>query len=151
VASDTIPLGPRGPSDSTPNLCAMARRWLPIGLALLAAGLDAGGSHRVAFYLLLAAVPATAVAALSLLGELVDARADERAVAGLFLQPILSALAVLLLVSAAAIRAPALGDSVLPALAANALTASLCVLTLEALVAVFAEPRPARRPATDLT
>jgi hypothetical protein len=91
------------------------------------------------------------VAALTLLGELLDARADERAGAGLFLQPVLSALAVLLLVSAAAIRAPALGDAVLPALAANALTASLCVLSLEALVAVFAEPRPARQPATDLT
>jgi hypothetical protein len=129
----------------------MARRWLPIGLALLAAGLDAGGSHRTAFYLVLAAVPAAAVAGLTSLGELLDARADDRAGAELFLPPLLAALAVLLLVSAAAIRAPALGDSVLPALAANALTASLCVLTLEALVAVFAEPRPARRPATDLT
>jgi hypothetical protein len=129
----------------------MARRWFPIGLALLAAGLDAGGSHHTAFYLLLAAVPAAAVAGLSSLGELVDARADDRAGAGLFLPPVLSALAMLLLVSAAAIRAPALGDAVLPALAANALTASLCVLSLEALVGVFAEPRPVRRPATDFS
>lgn len=129
----------------------MARRWLPIGLALLAAGLDAGGSHHLAFYLVLAAVPAAAVAGLTSLGELLDARADDRAGAGLFLQPVILGLAVLLLVSAAAIRAPALGDAALPALAANALTASLCVLTLEALVAVFAEPRPVRRPATDLT
>jgi hypothetical protein len=129
----------------------MARHWIPIGLALLAAGLDAGGSHRTAFYLVLAAVPAASVAALSSLGELLDARSDDRAGAGLFLQPVLAGLAVLLLVSAAAIRAPALGEAVLPALAANALTASLCVLTLEALVAVFAEPRPARRPVTDLT
>jgi hypothetical protein len=129
----------------------MARRWLPIGLALLAAGLDAGGSHRTAFYLVLAAVPAAAVAGLTSLGELLDARADDRAGAELFLPPLLAALAVLLLVSAAAIRAPALGDAALPALAANALTASLGVLSLEALVAVFAEPRPARRPATDLT
>jgi hypothetical protein len=130
---------------------SMARRWLPIGLALLAAGLDAGGSHHLAFYLVLAAVPAAAVAGLTSLGELLDARADDRAGAGLFLQPVILGLAVLLLVSAAAIRAPALGDAALPALAANALTASLCVLTLEALVAVFAEPRPVRRPATDLT
>jgi hypothetical protein len=129
----------------------MARRWLPIGLALLAAGLDAGGSHHAAFYLVLAAVPTAAVAALTSLGELLDARMDDRAVAGLFLPPLLAGLAVLFLVSAAAIRAPALGDAALPALAANALTASLCVLSLEALVAVFAEPRPARRPATDLT
>jgi hypothetical protein len=151
VVSDTIPPRLRGPSDSTPNLCPMARRWLPIGLALLAAGLDAGGSHHLAFYLVLAAVPAAAVAGLTSLGELLDARADDRAGAGLFLQPAILGLAVLLLVSAAAVRAPALGDAALPALAANALTASLCVLTLEALVAVFAEPRPARRPATDLT
>jgi hypothetical protein len=126
-------------------------RWLPIVLALLAAGLDTGGYHLAAFYLVLAAVPTTAVAALGSLGELLDARADYRAGPGLYLQPVLIALAVLLLVSGAAMRAPAVGDAALPALAGNALTACLCVLSLEALVAVFAEPRPARRPATDLT
>ncbi|HYZ19550.1 MAG TPA: hypothetical protein VE615_08390 [Gaiellaceae bacterium] len=129
----------------------MARRWLPIGMALLAACLDAAGFHLAAFYIVLAAVPTTAIAALGSLGELLDSRAEDRAGPGLYLQPVLSALAVLLLVSGAAIRAPAVGDSSLPALAGNALTACLSVLVLEALVAVFAEPRPARRPATDLT
>jgi hypothetical protein len=130
---------------------AMARRWLPIGLALAAAGLDAAGLHPAAFYFLLAAVPVAAVSALGALGELLDARADGPAGPGLLLQPLLSGLAVALLVIGAAVRAPALGDPLLPTLAGNALTACLCVLSLEALVAVFAEPRPARRPVTDLT
>lgn len=126
----------------------MATRWFPFGLALLAAGLDAAGSHGPAFYLLLAAVPAAAVSALGSLGELLDARADGRAGPGLLLQPLLSAVAVALLVGSAAVRAPAIGDQLVPALAGDALTACLCILSLEALVAVFAEPRPARRPVT---
>jgi hypothetical protein len=129
---------------------SMVRRWLPLVLALLAAGLDAAGFHGAAFYLLLAAVPATAVSALDAFGELLDARTDGRAGPGLLLEPPLAGLAVLLLVTTAAIRAPVLGE-LPPALAGHVLTACLCVLSLEGLVAAFAEPRPARRrPALDL-
>jgi hypothetical protein len=124
----------------------MARRWLPIGLALLAATLDASGLHEAAFYLLVAAVPATAVSSLSALGDLLDARADGRAGAALVLQPVLWAAALGLLVISAALRASAIGGAGVPALSTNVLSGCLALLCLEALVAVFAEaPRESRR------
>jgi hypothetical protein len=122
----------------------MARRWLPLGLALLAAGLDVSGSHGLAFHALLIAVPAAAVGALGALGELLDLRADDRADLPLYLLPILSALGLALLVFTAAMRAPTLGDPSLSAGAANLLSLGLALLCLEALLAVFLEPRPAR-------
>lgn len=122
----------------------MARRWLPIGLALLAATLDVAGLHAAAFYLLVLAVPATAASSLAALGELLDARDEGRAGAALFLQPVLWGAALMLLVVSAALRAGAIGDAAVPALSANVLTGCLALLCLEALVAVFAEtPRGA--------
>jgi hypothetical protein len=122
----------------------MARRWLPLGLALLAAGLDFFGSHGLAFHALLIAVPAAAVGSLGALGELLDLRADDRADLPLYLLPVLSALGLALLVFTAAMRAPTLGDPSLSAGAANLLSLGLALLCLEALLAVFLEPRPAR-------
>jgi hypothetical protein len=122
----------------------MARRWLPLGLALLAAGLDVAGAHGLAFHALLIAVPAAAVGALGALGELLDLRADDRADLPLYLLPVLSALGLALLVFTAAMRAPTLGDPTLSAGAANLLSLGLALLCLEALLAVFLEPRPAR-------
>jgi hypothetical protein len=122
----------------------MARRWLPLGLALLAAGLDVFGSHGLAFHALLIAVPAAAVGSLGALGDLLDLRADDRADLPLYLLPVLSALGLALLVFTAAMRAPTLGDPSLSAGAANLLSLGLGLLCLEALLAVFLEPRPAR-------
>lgn len=122
----------------------MARRWLPLGLALLAAGLDVFGSHGLAFHALLIAVPAAAVGSLGALGELLDLRADDRADLPLYLLPVLSSLGLALLVFTAAMRAPTLGDPSLSAGAANLLSLGLGLLCLEALLAVFLEPRPAR-------
>jgi hypothetical protein len=122
----------------------MARRWLPLGLALLAAGLDASGSHGLAFHALLVAVPAAAVGALGTFGELLDLRADNRAQTALYFLPLLSTLGLALIVMTAAIRAPALGDAAAPTLAANMLSLGLGLLCLEALISVFFEPRPAR-------
>lgn len=126
----------------------MARRWLPIGLGLLAATLDVSGLHEAAFYLLVLAVPVTAVSSLAALGELLDARADGRAGAALVLQPVLWAFALALLVVSTALRASAIADGAVPALSANVLSCCLALLCLEALVAVFAEtPKAAaRRP-----
>jgi hypothetical protein len=135
----------------------MARRWLPLGLALLAAALDTAGSHGLAFHALLVAVPAAAYGALGAFGDLLDLRADDRAETPLYLLPVLCALGLALLVLAAAIRAPTLADPVAPTLAANMLSLGLALLCLEALLSVFFEPRPARvraaatqpRPALD--
>jgi hypothetical protein len=122
----------------------MARRWLPLGLALLAAGLDVFGAHGIAFHVLLIAVPAAAVGALGALGELLDLRADDRAEAPLYLLPALSALGLALLVLTAAMRAPSLGDATAPAGPANLLSLGLALLCLEAILSVVFEPRPAR-------
>jgi hypothetical protein len=122
----------------------MARRWLPLGLALLAAGLDVFGAHGLAFHVLLIAVPAAAVGTLGALGELLDLHADNRAEAPLYLLPFLSALGLALLVLTAAMRAPSLGDPTAPAGAANLLSLGLALLCLEALLSVILEPRPAR-------
>ncbi len=122
----------------------MARRWLPLGLALLAAVLAASGSHDLAFHALLVAVPAAAVGALGAFGELLDLRADDRAETPLYLLPVLSAMGLVLLVTTAALRAPAIGDTPAPAIATNLLLLALGLLCLEALLAVFFEPRPLR-------
>jgi hypothetical protein len=122
----------------------MARRWLPLGLALLAAVLDVSGAYGLAFHALLIAVPAAALGSLGAFGELLDLRADDRAEAPLYLLPVLSALGLALLVVTAAIRAPALGDAAAPPLAANMLSLGLGLLCLEALMSVFFEPRPSR-------
>jgi hypothetical protein len=123
---------------------SMARRWLPLGLALLAAGLDLFGAHGLAFHVLLIAVPAAAVGALGALGELLDLRADDRADGPLYLLPVLSSLGLALLVFTAAVRAPSLADPSASAAAANLLSLGLALLCLEALLSVFFEPRPAR-------
>jgi hypothetical protein len=122
----------------------MARRWLPLGLALLAAVLDVFGAHGLAFHALLIAVPAAAVGALGAFGELLDLRADNRAEAPLYLLPVLSALGLALLVFTAAVRAPSLGDPSAPGGAAGLLSLGLALLCLEAMLSVLFEPRPAR-------
>jgi hypothetical protein len=122
----------------------MARRWLPLSLALLAAALDASGSHGLAFHALLVAVPAAAVGALGAFGELLDLRADDRAETPLYLLPLLSAMGLVLLVVTATVRAPAIADATTPAIATNLLSLGLGLLCLEALLSVFLEPRPAR-------
>ena len=122
----------------------MWRRWLPLVLALTAACLDAGGSHALAFHVLLTAVPAAAFAALAALGELVDLRVDGRADTSVYGQHFLAAVGLALVVVSAAVRAPALGESGAPAFAVNVLTIGLVMLCAEAVLAALYLPRPAR-------
>lgn len=90
---------------------------LPLTLALAAAVADGGGMHRVAFYLVLAAIPAAAGAALAAAGELAEGRPTTVRVA-------CSAAALALLVLSSAVRSNALGSSP-PALAVSALVGAL--------------------------
>jgi hypothetical protein len=108
-----------------------------IGLVLLAGLADAAGGHRLAFYLLVVAVPAISAAALGALGAAFEP-ADSRAVARAWLQ---TAALGLVLVSAAA-RAPFRGEGV-PRLAISALV--VCVLLYAAQGAVVAWPHVRRR------
>src|SRR3954463_14983799 len=50
----------------------MTRRLVPVGLVIAAAAADGAGAHGLAFYALLLAVPAAAVAALEAFGRVLD-------------------------------------------------------------------------------
>jgi hypothetical protein len=91
--------------------------------ALLA---DATGSHGVAFAFLFLAIPAGFVLALDCYGDALDARSG-------LVRPVLTGLALLLLVLSAALRSPAVVGGV-PQLAVSAL---VVVLLLYGAVAVW--------------
>src|SRR5688572_2412059 len=66
---------PRGLSGPDANIRRVTRRVLPVGLVVAAAAAGVQGHGRLGFYLLVAAIPAAAAAALALFGELLDAPA----------------------------------------------------------------------------
>ena len=105
---------------------------------LAAAAADRLGAHGLAFYLLLAAVVVTAHAALEAYGRLVElpGRAPELAAARL--QTALGFSALVLVVVAAAARAPVLGDGSVPALGLSALVASLALLATQGALRLLA-------------
>jgi hypothetical protein len=88
----------------------------------------------MAFYLLLAAVPAAAVAALDAFGELLDDT-------GSYLHALLWAVVLGLTVAGAAVRAPAITEGTVPTLARSALVACLGIFCVQALVGLAAELR----------
>jgi hypothetical protein len=116
----------------------MTARALPAALALVAAFADARGRHELAYWLVVAAVPAAACAALSVFGALVEAvpRSDEEARARAFTA--LGGLALALIVLAAAVRSPAHLDRTVPALGSSALVAALALYGFQAVVALTA-------------
>jgi hypothetical protein len=112
----------------------MARRWLPVALVLAAAAADGAGAHGLAFYALLAAVPAAAVAALDAFGEALSG-----AVSGL--NALLWGIVLALTVAGAAVRAPLLAEGTVPALGRSAVVACLGIFCVQALVSLVAEMR----------
>jgi hypothetical protein len=116
----------------------MTARALPAALALAAALADSYGRHEVAYWLVVAAVPAAACAALSGFGALVEAvpRSDEEARARAFTA--FGALALALMVLAAAVRSPAHLDHTVPALGSSALAAALALYGFQAVVVLTA-------------
>jgi hypothetical protein len=112
----------------------MARRAIPVGLVVAAAAADGAGAHGIAFYALLLAVPAAAVAALEALGHVLDGAGDE-------LHALLWTLVLGLLVTGAAVRAPEVTEGSVPALARSALVACLAVFCVQAAVSAAAELR----------
>ncbi len=112
----------------------MAGRVLPVGLVVAAAAADGAGVHGIAFYALLAAVPAAAVAALDAFGEMLDA-------AGSRLHALLWAVVLALTVAGAAVRAPAVTEGTVPAVARTALVACLAIFCVQAVVSLAAELR----------
>ena len=121
----------------------MGRRALPVLLILAAAFADARGAHGLAFDVLLAAVPFTAVAGLVSFAAYLERRADS--VGGL--QALLWVLALCLVVLSCAVRSPATEAGVVPPLGTSALVACLAVFVLKAVVAAAPYARLALRPA----
>ena len=104
----------------------MLRRLLPLGPVLLVALADGAGVHRLAFYLLLLAVPAAVAASLTCFGEAIEGGGTEEG-----LQALLAALVLLLVVAGAAARAPYVTQGALPTSAVSALVAILVLLGIQ--------------------
>jgi hypothetical protein len=101
-----------------------------ISAALVLGAVVADGEHArgVALYLVLAAIPAVAVTALSFFGDLVEGSADSDAGA---VYVGLTSLALLLLLIGAAVRANTLAHSAIPALGVSTLVGALTLLGLQ--------------------
>ena len=107
---------------------AVPRTALSAAILLAAVLADSTGARSVAFYLILAAIPAVAISALSFFGDLVEGSADDEAGA---LYVGLTAMALVLLVIGAAVRANALRDAGLPALGTSAVIGALALIGLQ--------------------
>jgi len=109
----------------------MSLRLLTAALVLGAVAADASGEHALAYYLLVASVPAAAVAALTALGAILDGAATEpadRASASL------AALLLPFLLVATAVRAPLLAEGPPPAIGVAAALCCVGIVSLQGLV-----------------
>ncbi|HZT14918.1 MAG TPA: hypothetical protein VFA19_03145 [Gaiellaceae bacterium] len=110
----------------------MSRRVLPALLAIAAAVADRHGSHGLAFYALLGAVPFAAGSGVVAFGEYLERREDPVVA----LQALLWAVALALLVLSCAARSPATQTQTLPPLGWSALVGCLGVFALKVCLAV---------------
>jgi hypothetical protein len=109
----------------------MPRAALSASLLLAALSADGAGARSLAFYLVLASIPAVAVSALAFFGDLVEGSADGEAGA---LYVGLTSLALVLLVIGAAVRANGLHDAAPPALGISAVVGALALVGLQLIV-----------------
>jgi uncharacterized membrane protein len=117
-----------------------------VALVLLAMVTDAVNAPSLSFYLLLAAVPAIVVAGLAAVEELLetDAPSHRRAIA------MLHVVTLLLVLTAAALRAPLRAEGTVPRAAVSAAIACLVVFGIQLLLGSLPAIRRAvsSRPAT---
>jgi hypothetical protein len=135
-----------GTSGGAAKLQAVTRReLLPVALVFLATVTDALHAPTLSFYLLLGAVPAIVVAGLAAVEELLqadEALPHRRAVA------MLHVVTLLLVLAAAALRAPLRAEGVVPRAAVSACIACLVVFGVQALLCTLpALRRHLARPA----
>src|SRR2546423_4294728 len=90
----------------------MARRVLAALLVLGVVLADAGGDHRAAFYLLVAAIPPLAIAAMDSFGDYLEGGSGFRSLAW--------AVALALAVASSAVRGQVPGETSVPAVAGSA-------------------------------
>ena len=88
----------------------------------------------LAFYLVLAGIVTTAHATLQAYGRLVELPGNAPTLGVARVQSALGVLALALVLVAAAVRAPALGDGVVPTLGLSALVGSLALLAVASAV-----------------
>ena len=115
----------------------MASPLVPLTVALTAAAADGAGLHRVAFYLVLLAIPAAAGAALAATGDHAEGRPATARIA-------CTSAALALLVLSSATRANAVAGAV-PPLALAALVGALSAYALLGVAWVVWAPSPAAR------
>jgi len=115
----------------------MGSRLLPLSLALGAVVADAGGIHRLGFWLLLLAIPAAAGAAFVGVGDVLEGKSA-------WLRGISTTLALALLLLGSAVREGAPLGSGVPVLAISAALGAALLYTLPALFWVLEPlvPRP---------
>lgn len=101
----------------------MTRRALSPSLVVAAVLADAQGEHRLAFYVLFAAIPALAVATIDAFGDYLEGSSP------IFVS--VNGLALLLVVVGTALRAPALVDGSVPTVALSALVLALGLLAAQ--------------------
>lgn len=114
---------------------------LPALLVLATAVADAMTLHETAFYLLIAAVPAAAVSALSALGDLLDGAAADRFARA---RVVLSGLSLVWVVIAAAVRSASVDDGSVPPAAVSALTVCIAMFALQVVASLARSTEPAR-------
>ena len=118
----------------------MLRRALPLAPLLAALAADGAGAHRLAFYVLLLAIPTAAVAGLERFAAVLDGDAPLG-------QAVLAGLVVVLVVLSEAVRGPHLTENAAPALAFSTLAAAFVLVAIQGLRALVSVPlRPALRP-----
>jgi hypothetical protein len=106
------------------------RELLPVALVLLVTVTDAAGVSTLSFYLLLAAIPAIVVAGLAALEELLQPGAlPHRRAVGM-----LHVVTLVLVLVAAALRAPLRAEGTVPQAAVSAVIACLVVFAIQAVI-----------------
>jgi hypothetical protein len=113
----------------------VGRRALLVALVAAVPVADAAGSHGLAFWCLVAAVPLAAMCALASFGAFLDDRDD---VVG-SLQALLWTPALLLVLAAAVVRGPSVEAGHVPQFGVSAVLGCLAVLSLKAAVFGCAE------------
>lgn len=114
-----------------------------MALVALATIADAAGSSTLSFYLLLTAIPAIVVAGLAALEELVETEVSPyRRMIGK-----LHVVTLLLVLAAAALRAPLRGEGTVPRAAISAVIACLVVFAIQAVLGWLPAIRRVLRPA----
>ena len=110
----------------------MTMRVTTVCLVLIAALADSAGWHELGYVALVGAVPAAAIAALLGFGDLLEEREHQPAE---HVQALLQAAALVLILLAAAVRAPLLNQDGIPALGITAVVACLVVFAVQVLLA----------------